>query len=161
MALLLPSAWIRHLTRVGIHSGDPLSGARNVLAVVSMHPCAVPVENEARGDLLCPFELADPISVDRTGLWITNSDVLELVLVRAIPGEDALAPQCHLLASPVHSGPSGERTPRGHRTGRLRQSLTLEVPGTPEEVVVHKPLPTAAYRPTLNTHFCAAGVCFL
>jgi hypothetical protein len=144
-----------------VHSGDPLTGASNVLAVVSLCPRAVPEENEPCRDLLYPFEPADPVTVDRTWLRIPNIDVPKLVLGRAVPGENALAPQCHFLAGPVHSGSSGERSPRGHSTGRWRQSHTLEPPGTPEGVVVHKLLPTAAYRPTLDIHFCVAGVCFL
>lgn len=143
-----------------MRSGHSLAGASKVLAVVSLRSRAVPEKNESCCDLFNPFEPADAITAGRTGLRIAHSDVLELVLARAVPGEDALAPQCYLLAGPMHSGSSGERTPRGHHTGRLRQSPALEVPGTPERAVVHKPLPTAAYSPTLNTHFCVAGVCF-
>lgn len=91
--------------------------------------------------------------MDWDGIRVTYSDVLELVLSGAMPGEDALAPQCQLVASSVHGRPSGEGAPRGHHAGCLWRSHALLVAGTPERVVVHKLLPTAAYRPTLNAHF--------
>jgi hypothetical protein len=117
----------------------PAHSPSKVLAVVSVFPRAAPEENEACGDLLYPFEPADPISAVRIGLRITNRDVLEPGFARAVPGEDALASQRHFPTGPLHSSPSGERTPGRYRTGRLRRPHTLEVPGRPEGVVVHKP----------------------
>ena len=140
----MPGLW----GRVGVRSDDPLAGAGKVLAMVSLSPCAAPEEDEVCGDIVRPFEPARLVTVDWAGIRVTDSDVLERVLTQVIPGEDVLAPQCHLMAGSMHSGPRGDGAPRGHHAGRLWPSHALQVAGRPPRVIVHKPPPTAAYSPS-------------
>lgn len=76
-----------------------------------------------------------------TRIRVTYRDVLELVLAEAIPREDVLVPQCHVATGSAYRRQSNGKAATGHQIGCFKW------------LVVHKPLPTAAYRPTLSYPF--------
>jgi hypothetical protein len=71
---------------LGVHGGDPLTRAGDVLALVPQFPSAAPEQAQALRDLR-PLEPALPMPVGRTGvrggIWVTYSDMLQLVLAES------------------------------------------------------------------------------
>jgi hypothetical protein len=88
-----------------------------------------------------------------TRIRVTYRDVLELVLAEAIPREDVLVPQCHVATGSAYRRQSNGKAATGHQIGCFWVSPVGLVAGIHKWLVVHKPLPTAAYRPTLSYPF--------